>query len=149
MSTCRADGRAGQVRFSLPMLAAPPRSPHCIAIAAPPRSPRRLGSHVVPDTPLHCSHWPLMRRPVAGLSATERAVAALGCRACAERSVQIAIWTQIAIAPLHRWWDLCTCMCPERALFVGVAMCLCGCRQESSVCVHRAQSMRKTLPLSR
>ena len=29
-------------------------------------------------------------------------------------------------------------VCPERALFVGVAMCLCGCRQESSVCVQRA-----------
>ena len=36
-------------------------------------------------------------------------------------------------------------VCPERALIVGVAMRFCGCRQESSVCVHRAQSMRRTL----
>ena len=54
-------------------------------------------------------------------------------------SVQIAIWVQIAIAPLHRWWDLC--MCPERALFVGVWLCVCVAadRRALFVCIERSE----------
>ena len=62
-----------------------------------------------------------------------------GLRACAERSVQIAIWTQIAIAPLHSWWDLCMCGRRELCLWVWLCVCVAADRRALFVCKERSE----------